>query len=142
MDKTKKLNIRSLRELLLVGVVMVLCVVWTILNPQFMSFNNISNILRQGSYIAYCGCRYDISHYHWRDRSFGWFFGMCIRSGRGVCLQKHGQPVISGYCCDRCWDFGGTDKWCTLCHRKTARFYCISGQYDCVKRVGIYCDRR
>ena len=34
MDKTKKLNIRSLRELLLVGVVMVLCVVWTILNPQ------------------------------------------------------------------------------------------------------------
>ena len=52
MDKTKKLNIRSLRELLLVGVVMVLCVVWTILNPQFMSFNNISNILRQGSYIA------------------------------------------------------------------------------------------
>lgn len=52
MSKKKKINIRSLRELLLVGVVIVLCVVWTILNPQFISFNNISNILRQGSYIA------------------------------------------------------------------------------------------
>lgn len=52
MNKEKKINIRSLRELLLVGVVIVLCVVWTILNPQFMSFDNISNILRQGSYIA------------------------------------------------------------------------------------------
>ena len=52
MSKQKKINIRSLRELLLVGVVIVLCVVWTILNPQFISFNNISNILRQGSYIA------------------------------------------------------------------------------------------
>lgn len=52
MNKQKNINIKSLRELLLVGVVIVLCAVWTILNPQFISFNNISNILRQGSYIA------------------------------------------------------------------------------------------
>lgn len=52
MNKLKKINFSSLRELLLVGVVIVLCIVWTILNPQFISFNNISNILRQGSYIA------------------------------------------------------------------------------------------
>lgn len=48
----KKINLNSFRELLLVGVVIVLSIVWTIMNPQFMSFNNISNILRQASYTA------------------------------------------------------------------------------------------
>ncbi|MDY3249357.1 MAG: ABC transporter permease [Candidatus Choladocola sp.] len=48
----KKINVSSLRELLLVGVVLLLCVVWTIMNPQFMSVNNITNILRQASYTA------------------------------------------------------------------------------------------
>ncbi|MBA4700647.1 ABC transporter permease [Faecalicatena contorta] len=52
MSKDKKMNIRSLRELLLVGVVILLGIVWTIMNPQFLSANNISNILRQASYTA------------------------------------------------------------------------------------------
>lgn len=52
MSKDKKINIKSLRELLLVGVVILLGIVWTIMNPQFLSGNNISNILRQASYTA------------------------------------------------------------------------------------------
>ena len=32
MNKTKKINLRSFRELLLVGVVIVLCMIWTIMN--------------------------------------------------------------------------------------------------------------
>lgn len=51
-EKIKKININSIRELLLIGVVIVLCIVWTILNPQFMTLNNITNILRQASYTA------------------------------------------------------------------------------------------
>ena len=50
--KKKKININGLRELLLVGVVLLLCVVWTIMNPQFLSVNNITNILRQASFTA------------------------------------------------------------------------------------------
>ena len=50
--KEKKININGLRELLLVGVVLLLCVVWTVMNPQFLSVNNITNILRQASYTA------------------------------------------------------------------------------------------
>ena len=52
MNKTKKINLRSFRELLLVGVVIILCIIWTIMNSQFLSANNISNILRQASYTA------------------------------------------------------------------------------------------
>lgn len=52
MNKKSKLNVRSLRELLLVGVVILLGIVWTFMNPQFLSGNNISNILRQASYTA------------------------------------------------------------------------------------------
>ena len=52
MNKTKKMNFGAFRELLLVGVVLLLCVVWTIMNSQFLSANNISNILRQASYTA------------------------------------------------------------------------------------------
>lgn len=48
----KKINISSVRELLLVGVVLLLCVIWTVMNPQFLSLNNITNILRQASYTA------------------------------------------------------------------------------------------
>ena len=40
MNKTKKINLRSFRELLLVGVVIVLCMIWTIMNSQFLSANN------------------------------------------------------------------------------------------------------
>lgn len=52
MNEKKKINISALRELLLVGVVLLLCVVWTIMNPMFLSFNNFTNILRQASYTA------------------------------------------------------------------------------------------
>lgn len=51
-DNKKKINISSFRELLLVGVVVLLCIVWTVMNSQFMSLNNITNILRQASYTA------------------------------------------------------------------------------------------
>lgn len=52
MNKTKRINFGAVRELLLVGVVFLLCIIWTIMNPQFLSANNISNILRQASYTA------------------------------------------------------------------------------------------
>ncbi len=52
MKEKKKINLGSLRELLLIGVVVLLCIVWTAMNPQFISMNNITNILRQGSYTA------------------------------------------------------------------------------------------
>lgn len=52
MNEKKKINISSFRELLLVGVVLLLCAVWTIMNAQFLSLNNITNILRQASYTA------------------------------------------------------------------------------------------
>ena len=52
MNKKKSFNISSFRELLLVGVVLLLCIIWTAMNSQFMSLNNITNILRQGSYTA------------------------------------------------------------------------------------------
>lgn len=52
MKEKKKIDLGSLRELLLIGVVILLCIVWTAMNPQFISMNNITNILRQGSYTA------------------------------------------------------------------------------------------
>lgn len=52
MKEKKKINLGSLRELLLIGVVVLLCIIWTAMNPQFISMNNITNILRQGSYTA------------------------------------------------------------------------------------------
>ena len=52
MTEKRKSILNSSRELLLVVVVIVLCIIWTILNPQFIKFTNITNILRQGSYTA------------------------------------------------------------------------------------------
>ncbi len=52
MTKERKFNLSAMRELLLVGVVIVLCIVWTCLNPTFISVKNITNILRQASYTA------------------------------------------------------------------------------------------
>ncbi len=52
MSEKKKINFNSVRELLLVGFVILLCIVWTAMNPQFISMNNITNILRQASYTA------------------------------------------------------------------------------------------
>ncbi len=52
MREKKKMDLGSLRELLLIGVVIILCIIWTIMNPQFISMNNVTNILRQGSYTA------------------------------------------------------------------------------------------
>ena len=52
MSEKKKINLSSFRELLLVGVVILLCIIWTAMNPQFLSVNNITNILRQASYTA------------------------------------------------------------------------------------------
>lgn len=52
MSKDKRITVKSARELLLVGVVILLGIIWTIMNPQFLSGNNLSNILRQASYTA------------------------------------------------------------------------------------------
>lgn len=52
MTEKRKFNLSSMRELLLVGVVVALCVIWTILNPQFIKLTNITNILRVASYTA------------------------------------------------------------------------------------------
>ena len=52
MNEKKKLDLSSFRELLLIGVVILLCIIWTAMNSQFISMNNITNILRQGSYTA------------------------------------------------------------------------------------------
>ena len=52
MNQKKKISLNSFRELLLVGVVILLCIIWTTMNPQFLSLNNITNILRQASYTA------------------------------------------------------------------------------------------
>lgn len=52
MNEKKKISLSSFRELLLVGVVIVLCIIWTAMNSQFLSMNNITNILRQASYTA------------------------------------------------------------------------------------------
>ncbi len=52
MNKSKKINIGSSRELLLVVVVVILCIVWTVMNSQFIAVSNITNILRQASYTA------------------------------------------------------------------------------------------
>ena len=48
----EKIHIGSLRELFLVGVVLLLGVVWTVLNPSFITPDNLINILRQASYTA------------------------------------------------------------------------------------------
>ncbi len=52
MNEKKKIHLNSSRELLLVGVVIALGIIWSIMNPQFLSPQNISNILRQASYTA------------------------------------------------------------------------------------------
>lgn len=52
MNEKKKIDLSSFRELLLIGVVILLCIIWTAMNSQFISMNNITNILRQGSYTA------------------------------------------------------------------------------------------
>lgn len=52
MTEKRKINLSGMRDLLLVGVVILLCVVWTILNPNFITLNNITNILRVASYTA------------------------------------------------------------------------------------------
>lgn len=48
----EKASLNAFRELILVGIVIILGIVWTVLNPRFLTFDNISNILRQSSYIA------------------------------------------------------------------------------------------
>lgn len=52
MTGLNNLKSKAKREMLLVAVVIILCVVWTVMNPQFLSVTNITNILRQASYTA------------------------------------------------------------------------------------------
>jgi len=52
MTTTKKLNSNAFRELILVGVVLILCVIWSLLSPNFLTMSNITNILRQSSFIV------------------------------------------------------------------------------------------
>lgn len=52
MSTTKKIHLGALRELMLVGVVIILAIIWTSLNSQFIALSNITNILRVASYTA------------------------------------------------------------------------------------------
>lgn len=52
MTGLNNIKSKAKREMLLVAVVIILCVVWTVMNPQFLSVTNITNILRQASYTA------------------------------------------------------------------------------------------
>ncbi len=52
MAEKKRLQLKSMREALLLGVVLALCVVWAALNPNFIKLNNVINILRQSSFTA------------------------------------------------------------------------------------------
>ena len=45
-----KINLKIFRELFLIGVVILLCLMWTMMNRQFLTVNNVTNILRQASY--------------------------------------------------------------------------------------------
>ncbi|MDD3337537.1 MAG: ribose ABC transporter permease [Lachnospiraceae bacterium] len=48
----EKVKIGALRELLLVIILIVMCIVWTIMNKNFATVNNVMNILRVASYTA------------------------------------------------------------------------------------------
>lgn len=50
--KSKKIKVSVLRQMILIMVLIIMCVVWSIMSPVFLSFNNIINIIRQGSYTA------------------------------------------------------------------------------------------
>lgn len=104
--KEKKININGLRELLLVGVVLLLCVVWTVMNPQFLSLNNITNILRQASYTAIAAVGMTMIIIIGEiDLSAG-SLGLRSRSCWCSCMQKYKQ-CFSG--CNRssdCWSTG------------------------------------
>ncbi|HWQ77376.1 MAG TPA: ribose ABC transporter permease [Anaerovoracaceae bacterium] len=52
MNINTRVKLSALRELMLVGVVILLVIIWTILNPQFIALSNITNILRVASYTA------------------------------------------------------------------------------------------
>ena len=48
----KKLSFDMLRQLILVFVLLVFCIVWAIMSPAFLKLDNIINVLRQASYTA------------------------------------------------------------------------------------------
>lgn len=51
MKKTK-FKAETLRQLILVFILIVICIVWTILSPNFLTVNNLMNVVRQASYTA------------------------------------------------------------------------------------------
>ena len=48
----KKLSFDTMRQLVLVFILIFICLLWTVLTPTFLTFNNIINVIRQASYTA------------------------------------------------------------------------------------------
>jgi ribose transport system permease protein len=48
----KKIKFDTLRQLILVFILIVICIVWAILSPNFLTMNNLMNVVRQASYTA------------------------------------------------------------------------------------------
>lgn len=50
--KTKKINFETMRQMILVFILIVICIVYTILSPNFLTMTNLMNVVRQASYTA------------------------------------------------------------------------------------------
>ena len=48
----QKLSVDTVRQLILVCMLIVLCIIWSCMTPSFLMFDNLINILRQTSYTA------------------------------------------------------------------------------------------
>jgi ribose transport system permease protein len=48
----KKINFEGMRQMVLVFVLVAVCILWTILSPNFLTLNNVMNVIRQASYTA------------------------------------------------------------------------------------------
>lgn len=48
----KKLKFDAFRQMVLVIILIVMCIVWTIMSPNFLTMNNLMNVVRQASYTA------------------------------------------------------------------------------------------
>ena len=136
--KEKKININGLRELLLVGVVLLLCVVWTIMNPQFLSVNNITNILRQASYTAIAAVGMTMIIIIGEiDLSAGSLVCAAGLVGAVVCKNTN-NVLLAIFGSNSCWCFSWSLQWSSLCCWMFAWLYCYTGKYDNPQRFGIY----
>lgn len=48
----KKIKFDTFRQMVLVIILIVMCIVWAIMSPNFLTMNNLMNVVRQASYTA------------------------------------------------------------------------------------------